>query len=163
MKACRILAILVITVLVVGCGERESSDYLGYQQEGGQFLCKISRENTVYRAMLEIENGMSLTFQEPKALEGYRFTQTDGGIVLRYGGLELSVPDAELPRRLFALFSLSPGDFLSASREKISGEEITVVHFVGDRLLRLAPDGRPLMLEDDALTVDILSVSKPGT
>lgn len=159
MKGLKIFALLLaLTALsaLTGCRENRSTDYLSYQKKGASFLCKITQDTHVYTAALDIGDGLSLTFREPETMAGYRFSQTDGQIALDFDGLEISTPDAELPRRVFALFSLSPGDFLSASEEKISGENITVVRFIEDRLLRLSSDGRPLMLEDDALTVDIL-------
>lgn len=156
MRGFRIAAVLAAAIALAGCGEQKSADYLGYQKAGAQFLCKITQGDGVSQALMEIGDGLTLTFREPESMAGYRFEQSDSGIVLSYGDLEIPMTDAELPRRIFALFSLSPGDFLSASRERVSGEEITAVHFTDGRLLRLSSDGRPLMLEDDALTVDLL-------
>ncbi len=162
MKRTRILLPLLALLLIFGgfvlggCGNKKSADYLAYQREGGSYICKITKGDGSYEALLELGDTMKLTLRAPETLAGYCFEESDGGIRLFCGDLELSAVDAELPKRIFALFRLSEGDFLSASREKVSGEEITVVNFADGKVLRLSSDGTPLMLTDGDLTVNVI-------
>lgn len=150
------LLLILVSGILSGCRGNKSADYLAYQREGGSYICKITTGNASYEALLELGERMKLTFRSPETLADYRFEESEEGIRLFCGDLELSVGDAELPERVFALFRLSDGDFLSASHEKVSGEEITVVNFAGGEVLRLSSEGTPLMLTEGDLTVNVI-------
>lgn len=157
MNRCKFLfPILALLVLLAGCQGSKSADYLAYQREGGSYNCKIEQGDTEYEAILELGEPMRLTFRSPVTLAGFSFAQSEDGIRMYLGDLEIPAVGAELPERIFGLFSLAQGDLLSASREKVSGEEITVVTFVDGAVLRLSSDGAPLMITEGDLEVNIL-------
>lgn len=142
--------------VLTGCSDKKSADYLAYQREGGSYLCKVTQGEAEYEILLELGEPMRLDFRAPQTLAGYRFERSGEEIRLFFEDLELPAADSDLPERVSRLFSLSEGNFLSASHEKVSGEEITVVNFADGEILRLSSDGAPLMLTDGDLVVSIL-------
>lgn len=143
-----ILTLILILTATTGCGEKSRGDYLAYERQEGSYLADASYGQTDYRIRIRTGSAPQVEILSPATLSGYVFTLLNTEIVVRTEDFEEIYPDEGLVSHIFRFFTLSEGDFLTTSHEKISGEPVNVVTYADGITLYLSHDNRPLKFTD---------------
>lgn len=150
-----ILIFLLTLTLLTGCGERGSGDYLAYERQAGSYLATADYKKNSYQVRIRTGTVPTVEILSPATLSGYVFSLENGEITARTGDFEDDFPDCGLISHVFRFFTLSEGDFLTTSHEKISGESVNVVTYADGITLYLSHENRPLKFTDSQCSLVI--------
>lgn len=170
MKPGRIFTLMLtlILTLLAGCTEKSSGDYLAYERQEGSYLATADYGGVSYQVRIRTGTTPEIEILSPATLSGYVFVIGDGEsgqIIARAGDFEEIYPDEGMIPHLFRFFTLSEGDFLTTSHEKISGESVNVVTYDDGITLYLSHENRPLKFTDGECSLVITekeSVENPS-
>ncbi|MGM9680550.1 MAG: hypothetical protein ACI3XR_03495 [Eubacteriales bacterium] len=157
-----ILTFVLILSATTGCGEKSRGDYLAYERQEGSYLADASYNQTDYRLRIRTGTAPRVEILSPATLSGYVFVLSNGEIVVRTEDFEEIYPGEGLVSHVFRFFTLSEGDFLTTSHEKISGEAVNIVTYADGITLYLSHDNRPLKFTDGECSLVITEKEDSG-